>query len=55
MMKVLIKGEIGNREKRLLNYEDIKNLNDSSTRIELLQMLISFCPQAIEEELPSRN
>ena len=33
----------------------MKSLNDSSTRIDLLQMLISEDPQAIEEELPSRN
>ena len=33
----------------------MKSLNDSSTRIDLLQMLISLGFQAIEEELPSRN
>ena len=33
----------------------MKSLNDSLTRIELLQMLISVGPQAIEEELPSRK
>ena len=33
----------------------MKSLNDSSTRIELLKMLISVGPQAIEEELPWRN
>ena len=33
----------------------MKSLNDSSTRIELIQMLIPLGLQAIEEELPSRN
>ena len=36
-------------------YEEMKSLNDSSTRIELLQMLISVGPQSIKEELPSWN
>ena len=33
----------------------MKSLSDSLTSIDLLQMLISLGPQAIEEELPSRN
>ena len=44
---------IGNKDCWLI--EEMKSLNDSSTRIELLQMLISVGPQSIEEELPSRN
>ena len=55
MKKVLKKGKRGNRKKRLFAYEEPKGMNDSSTLIELLQMLISFGLQAIEEELPSRN
>ena len=55
MKKILKKGKRGSRKARLVVYEEMKSLNDSSTRIELLQMLISLGTQAIEEELPSRN
>ena len=55
MKKVLKKGKSGNRKYRLRAYEEMKSLNDSSSRIELLQMLISVCPQSIEDEFPLRN
>jgi hypothetical protein len=35
-------------------YEEMSSLNDSETRIELIQMLIPVGLQAIEEELQSR-
>ena len=53
MKKVLKKGKRGNSKKRLLAYEEMKSLNESSTRIELIQMLIPVGLQAIEEELQS--
>ena len=53
MKKVLKKGKRGNRKERLVAYEEMKSLNDSSTRIELIQMLIPLGLQAIEEELQS--
>ncbi len=53
MKKVLKKGKRGNRKKRLVAYEEMKSLSDSSTRIELIQMLIPLGLQAIEEELQS--
>ena len=51
MKKILKKGKRGNRKARLVVYEEMKSLNDSSTRIELIQMLIPVGLQAIEEEL----
>ncbi len=53
MKKVLKKGKRGNRKERLVAYEEMKSLNESSTRIELIQMLIPLGLQAIEEELQS--
>ena len=53
MKKVLKKGKRGNRKERLVAYEEMKSLSDSSTRIELIQMLIPLGLQAIEEELQS--
>ena len=53
MKKILKKGKRGNRKKRLVAYEEMKSLSDSSTRIELIQMLIPLGLQAIEEELQS--
>ncbi len=40
MKKILKKGKRGNRKKRLVAYEEMKSLSDSSTRIELIQLLI---------------
>ncbi len=53
MKKILKKGKRGNRKERLVAYEEMKSLSDSSTRIELIQMLIPVGLQAIEEELQS--
>ena len=53
MKKVLKKGKRGNKKERLVAYEEMKSLNESSTRIELIQMLIPVGLQAIEEELQS--
>ena len=53
MKKVLKKGKRGNRKERLVAYEEMKSLNENSTRIELIQMLIPVGLQAIEEELQS--
>ncbi len=53
MKKKLKKGKRGNRKQRLVSYEELKSLSDSSTRIELIQMLIPLGLQAIEEELQS--
>jgi hypothetical protein len=53
MKKVLKKGKSGNRKERLVVYEEMKSLNENSTRIELIQMLIPVGLQAIEEELQS--
>ena len=36
MKKVLKKGKRGNRIERLVAYEEMKSLNDRSTRIELI-------------------
>ena len=47
MKKILKKGKRGNRKARLVVYEEMKSLNDSSTRIELIQMLIPVGLQAI--------
>ena len=51
MKKVLKKGKRGNRKERLVAYEEMKSLNESSTRVELIQMLIPVGLQAIEKEL----
>ena len=53
MKKVLKKGKRGNKKERLVVYEEMLNLDDSSSRIELIQMLIPLGLQAIEEELQS--
>jgi hypothetical protein len=53
MKKLLKKGKSGNRKERLVGYEKMKSLNENSTRIELIQMLIPVGLQAIEEELQS--
>ena len=53
MKKILKKGKRGNRKERLVAYEEMLNLDDGSTRIELIQMLIPLGLQAIEEELQS--
>jgi hypothetical protein len=49
MKKILKKGKRGNRKERLLAYEELKSLNDSSTCKELINMLIPLGIQAIEE------
>jgi len=46
MKKVLKKGKRGNRKERLVAYEEMKSLNENSTRIELIQMLIPVGLQA---------
>ena len=46
MKKVLKKGKRGNKKERLVAYEEMKSLNESSTRIELIQMLIPVGLQA---------
>ena len=53
MKKVLKKGKRGNRKERLVTYEKMSSLNENSTRIELIQMLIPVGLQTIEEELQS--
>ena len=53
MKKVLKKGKRGNKKERLFAYEEMKSLNGSSTRIELIQMLIPVGLQTVEEELQS--
>ena len=53
MKKVMKKGKRGNRKERLVVYEEMKSLNENSTRIELIQMLIPVGLQAIDEELQS--
>ena len=53
MKKVMKKGKRGHRKERLVAYEEMKSLNDSSTRIELIQMLIPVGLQAIENGLQS--
>ena len=37
MEKVLKKGKSGNRKERLFAYEELKSVNDSSTRVELFK------------------
>ena len=49
MKKVLKKGKRGNRKERLVAYEKLSSLNENSTCIELIQMLIPVGLQAIEE------
>ena len=53
MKKVLKKGKRGNKKERLVTYEKMSSLNENSTRIELIQMLIPVGFQAIEKELQS--
>jgi hypothetical protein len=53
MKKVLKKGKRNNRKERLVVYEEMRSLNENSTRIELIQMLIPVGLQTIEEELQS--
>jgi hypothetical protein len=53
MKKVLKKGKRGNRKERLVAYEKMSSLNENSTCIELIQMLIPVGIQAIEKELKS--
>ena len=53
MKKVLKNGKRGNKKESLVVYEEILNLDDSSSRIELIQLLIPVGLQAIEEELQS--
>ena len=53
MNKVLKKGKRGNRKERLVAYEKMSSLNENSTCIELIQMLILVGIQAIEKELKS--
>ena len=53
MKKVLKKGKRGNRKERLVAYEKMSSLNENSTCIELIQMLIPVGFQAIEKELQS--
>ena len=50
MKKVLKKGKRGNRKERLVAYEKMSSLNENSTCIELIQMLIPVGIQAIEKE-----
>jgi hypothetical protein len=51
MKKVLKQGKGGNRKERLVAYEKMSSLNENSTCIELIQMLIPVGLQAIEEKL----
>ena len=53
MKKILKKGKRGNKKERLVAYEEMLNLDDSSSRIELIPMLIPVVLQAIAEELQS--
>ena len=53
MKKVLKKGKRGNKKERLAAYEEMLNQGNTSSRIELIQMLIPLGLQAIEEELQS--
>ena len=53
MKKVLKKGKRGNRKERLVTYEKMSSLNENSTCIELIQILIPVGLQAIDEELQS--
>ena len=53
MKKILKKGNRGNKKERLLAYEEIRDQDQRSSRIELIQMLIPLGLQAIEDELQS--
>jgi hypothetical protein len=53
MKKVLKKGKRGNKKERLAAYEEMLNQGNTSSRIDLVQMLIPLGLQAIEEELQS--
>ena len=53
MKKILKKGKRGNKKERLLAYEEIRDQDQRSSRIELIQMLIPLGLQAIEDELQS--
>jgi hypothetical protein len=53
MKKVLKKGKRGNRKERFVAYEKVSSLNEYSTHIELIQMLMPVGLQAIEMELQS--
>ena len=51
MKKILKKGNRGNKKERLVAYGKMSNLDDTSSHIELIQMLIPVGLQAIEDEL----
>ncbi len=51
MREVLKKDIRGNKKERLAAYEEMLNQGNTSSRIELIQMLIPLGLQAIEEEL----
>ena len=51
MKKVLKKGKRANRKERLVAYEKMSSLNENSTCIDLIQMLIPVGIQANEKEL----
>ena len=53
MKKVLKKDKRGNKKERLVTYEKMSSLNENSTRIELIQMLIPVGLQTIEEGFQS--
>lgn len=53
MKKILKKGKRGNKKERLLAYEEIRDQDQRSSRIELIQMLIPLGLQAIADELQS--
>ena len=53
MKKVLKKCKSGNKKERLAAYEEMLNQGNTSSRIELIQMLIPLGLQAIEEVLQS--
>ena len=53
MKKVLKQGKGGNRKERLVAYEKMSSLNENSTCIELIIMVIPVAIQAIEKELQS--
>ena len=42
MRKVLKKGKRGNKKERLATYEEVLNQGNTSSRIELVQMLVGF-------------
>jgi hypothetical protein len=51
MKKVLKKSKRGNRKERLVAYAKMSSLNENSTCIELIQMLIPVGIQANDKEL----